>query len=915
MTDTSPTVVILTALRVEHEAVRKFIVRGREVRHSDGTIFHCGRFRGTDWHVALARTGEGNDSAAAIAMQGHQMFRPKAQLFVGIAGSLKPDIALGDVVVASKVYAIHGARASGTSFQARPTSYQAAHPLMQAAHSAESKLGNRLRVHTKPIAAGDVLLDSSESALREWLREHFNDAAAIEMEGAGTSRAGHVAGLDTLIIRGISDQADGNKRNADASGSQEVAAANAATFARAVLAKFGTEPDGPGTTGGGELQGAHQEPTPVGSSVLPDPPVPPVANVQSVPHVRSGPRTPPLLSRRPRLAWRKGAAAALAVVVLAGSGWLVNSCGKSKEPTGLPHCDDANSPPLRIAASVDLSTELRRAAEDYGLRRSGDICVRVEVSEVNSGTGMERLTKGWSGDGEPNVWSPASSDWLALARARAGKETAGLFPKSARAIVKSPLTIAMPKPMAEALGWPESAVGWKDLAEWAKDPQDFWRDRKEEQWGPLKLGKTNPGYSTSGLDATIGAFYAVTETSGELSVRDIEKKSNQDFVRQIEKSVVHYGDTTLTFLKNLREADDSGGSQAALDYISAVTVEENSVVAYNNGYPCGALSAEPGCAKTSRPETPLVSFYPADGVPVSDHPYVQLNNMTPALRSVSDDFLGYLHDPAVHEKHFTPYGYRTHQAKPTGLVTQDNGALPNTPLKDFYPPRGAVLGQLLQAWPTLRRRAHVLVVIDNSTSMNEDVPGSGKTKMELLKGAESALFGEFAATDEVGLWKFSSAPYADDDHHYLPLVPIGPMGGAVPGKSGRIRAGQLKAEVDGLVPEGATGLYGTTVAAVQTMREDYDPTAINAVVLLTDGRNEGVPSDPTTLEDVLAKAGQPSERVRVFTIAYGSKADEDDATGKSVLERIAFESGGRAYDAREHPETIREVLTSVISNF
>ena len=50
------------------------------------------------------------------------------------------------------------------------------------------------------------------------------------------------------------------------------------------------------------------------------------------------------------------------------------------------------------------------------------------------------------------------------------------------------------------------------------------------------------------------------------------------------------------------------------------------------------------------------------------------------------------------------------------------------------------------------------------------------------------------------------------------------------------------------------------------------------------------------------------------TIAYGSDADEQDAGGKSVLEKIAAATGARAYDAK-NPKVIGEVLTSVISNF
>ena len=56
------------------------------------------------------------------------------------------------------------------------------------------------------------------------------------------------------------------------------------------------------------------------------------------------------------------------------------------------------------------------------------------------------------------------------------------------------------------------------------------------------------------------------------------------YVRAVESSVVHYGDTTLTFLSNLQAADDSG---QGLTYISAVAVEEKSVWDYNQGNPDG----------------------------------------------------------------------------------------------------------------------------------------------------------------------------------------------------------------------------------------------------------------------------------------------------------------------------------------
>lgn len=80
------------------------------------------------------------------------------------------------------------------------------------------------RVHFKPIAAGEVVLNSAQSELSSQLREHYGDAVAIEMESAGVAQAAHLGTLQTLTVRGISDKADGRKHQADAGGSQTRAA-------------------------------------------------------------------------------------------------------------------------------------------------------------------------------------------------------------------------------------------------------------------------------------------------------------------------------------------------------------------------------------------------------------------------------------------------------------------------------------------------------------------------------------------------------------------------------------------------------------------------------------------------------------------------------------------------------------------
>ncbi|MDT3395735.1 5'-methylthioadenosine/S-adenosylhomocysteine nucleosidase [Streptomyces sp. B1866] len=265
----SGSLVVLTALEVEYLAVRAHLSDLRPYRHGSGTRFEVGRLDGTGWQVALAELGEGNQGAAALTERAVAVFDPRAVAFVGVAGGLKQDVRLGDVVVATHVYAYHGGKDEDGEFLARPRVWALSHELEQTAKAVrrDGAWGGSLpagvregppAVHLKPVAAGEVVLNSAASPLRRQLRRTYQDAAAIEMEAAGVAQAAHLnASLPALIVRGISDHADGRKSDTDAEGWQAVAARNAAAFAFRVLRAL-DPPDGPTGAGrpGPEPQGA-----------------------------------------------------------------------------------------------------------------------------------------------------------------------------------------------------------------------------------------------------------------------------------------------------------------------------------------------------------------------------------------------------------------------------------------------------------------------------------------------------------------------------------------------------------------------------------------------------------------------------------------------------------------------------------
>ncbi|WP_307848609.1 substrate-binding and VWA domain-containing protein [Microbispora oryzae] len=546
---------------------------------------------------------------------------------------------------------------------------------------------------------------------------------------------------------------------------------------------------------------------------------------------------------------------------------------------------------LTVAASSEKAELLRAMANEYNGHEVGGHCVDVVVNTVASGAAMQALASGWDArrDGpRPDVWTPASAGWVTLLqqRAQAADRTSPAAADNP-SIATSPLVIAVPKPMASALGWPSKKIGWSDVLKLAEDPKG-WSRYGHPEWGPFRLGKTNPNFSTSGLNATVGAYFAATGLSGDLTDKDVASARARQFVRGVERSIVHYGDTTLTFLSNLQHADDEG---TAMSYISAVTVEEKSVWDYNQGNPTG----DPGTlGEHAKPKVPLVAVYPKEGTLLSDHPYAVLSWATGAKAAAAADFLKFLRAPE-RQRRFEKYAFRGFDGKPGSLITAANGLDPKEPATTLGVPAPQVLDRILKSWADLRKPANVLMVMDVSGSMGAAVPGTGKTKLELAKQAATGALPQFGPNDRVGLWLFSVKQ--DGDRDYRELVPMA-----------RNTRGKLRARIDGLVPGGGTGLYDTALASYDYVREHRSGDAINAVVFLTDGKNEDNAS--ISLDRLLGrlKTEPGQDTVRIFTIAYGRDAD------LGVLKKISQTTDAAAYDSRE-PGSIDQVFTAVISNF
>ena len=546
--------------------------------------------------------------------------------------------------------------------------------------------------------------------------------------------------------------------------------------------------------------------------------------------------------------------AALAVGVVA---WVAGGPGKKDEPKTKPV---ASAPKNAVRVSFAYSPEKEKLLLPLidGFNRS-QRKVFVEGVNAASGDAESRIAKGTF---KPVAWSPASSLWGRLLNFEADKP---YTPEEAPSIVRTPLVIAMWEPMARALGWPKKKLGFADVLKLSTSGKG-WAAFGKPEFGAFKLVHTSPDFSTSGLSAVVAEYFAALGKKEGLTEKDIANPKARKQVRDIERSIVHYGDTTL-FISDQLKKEGPG-------YASAVAMEEVTLLDFN---------------KTRGDRDKLVAIYPEEGTFDSDSPFFTLDApwVSAAQKAGAGDFQKYLADKITPEL-AAKYGFRpSDRAKaPVAPITVANGADPKQPARVLTPPEPRVLAAIKNAWRRDRKPANILLVLDTSGSMNDE------QRLERAKAGLDVFFKNVEPQDAVGLTIFSDK--------IQPLVPPAPLS-----KSGN----ELRSRVRDLIADGGTAFYDATTKAFDSVRAQKATDRINAVVLLTDGEDT---DSQQTVDDVIAHLkgqGDSENRVRVFTIAYSSGA----SGSRDQLKQIAEASGGLSYEGKT--ENIESVYRSISSFF
>lgn len=627
-------------------------------------------------------------------------------------------------------------------------------------------------------------------------------------------------------------------------------------------------------------------------------------------------------------------AAATAVVLVAPFRVRFPDCGPRPGPLA------AEPVVLRVLVSsqkAPFAVDLFKRRFEATRPHVGSRCIKVDVRDKASGDAAEALVRGWSvADGEasgkatspscaptsipstaptptmsaaewfPDVWSPTSTVWVEQVRAgRRARSLHDIMPKQPLPpLAATPQVVAMPRRMAEALNWPRAAIGWRDIFDLARAPRG-WESKGHPEWGSFRLGKTNPNHSISGLFATVGAYFAAIQAAAgpdapphtDLSLADLERPDVQEFVRGVESSVVYYSDTSLEFLPNLRRADDHPAHRPN-DFVSALAVQETSVVEYNLGNETGTVGGE----RRSRPREPLAAVYPREGVLVADEPYVVLNApwVGKERRQAAEKLLRFLRSD-VAKREFKKHGFRLPDGDYDGRVLSiDNGFLPGGPVprQGLTPPPPEVLDVVRESWAKVRKRARVLVAIDTSEATGQPLAGSGPSALEVVRQAAGKALDHFGDEDEVGLW--ASSPAVAGNPPSVELVPLARL-------ADNRRA--LETAISSLRPAGGSRLAAMLARALDRLGRTFDPTRINGILVLSHETDPPAADDTEGVNTVTSRifAEAQAGRVRVFPIAFGPHAN--GATARRIAEASGTNAG-----CGVDPSSIRKAINEAVGN-
>ena len=215
---------IIGAMEVE-VSILKEKMQDVEIIKKASMEFNKGKMHDKD--IVVVRSGIGKVNAAVCAQVLADEFKVDAIINTGIAGSLKNEINIGDIVLSEDALQ-HDMDATGFGYEAGvipqmdESVFKGDKNLIEKAKNVCEKDISEINVFVGRVVSGDQFIDSQE--VKDSLISKFNGYCA-EMEGAAIAQTAYLNNIPFLIVRAISDKAD-NSANMDYETFEQMAVAN-----------------------------------------------------------------------------------------------------------------------------------------------------------------------------------------------------------------------------------------------------------------------------------------------------------------------------------------------------------------------------------------------------------------------------------------------------------------------------------------------------------------------------------------------------------------------------------------------------------------------------------------------------------------------------------------------------------------
>ena len=200
---------IIGAMDQEVSILKAQMKVGR-VDHKASMDFYVGTLEGKE--IVVVKSGVGKVNAAVCTQILADIYGVSAVINTGVAGSLRAEINIGDIVVSTDTLQ-HDMEATGFGYEPGEI------PLMgKKTFDADEKLralvvevcrevNPEIGVHEGRVVSGDQFV--SDQAVKDRLVRMF-DPYCTEMEGCAIAQAAWLNQIPFVIIRAISDKADGS---------------------------------------------------------------------------------------------------------------------------------------------------------------------------------------------------------------------------------------------------------------------------------------------------------------------------------------------------------------------------------------------------------------------------------------------------------------------------------------------------------------------------------------------------------------------------------------------------------------------------------------------------------------------------------------------------------------------------------